>query len=80
MRKITMLETRKGSPDGVNVNTYEAGASYALPESLAATFVSIGAAEDAKESKPAPAPENKSEGPAPENAAEDQAPRRGRRK
>lgn len=37
--KIKMLETKKGSPDGINVKTYIAGQVYEIPASLANVFV-----------------------------------------
>lgn len=37
--KIRMLQTQKGSPDGIQVNEYEQGKKYDLPESLAEVFL-----------------------------------------
>ena len=37
--KIVMTETKKGSPDGLKVNTYEKGKTYEIPEELAKVFV-----------------------------------------
>lgn len=38
-RLIEMLKTSRGSPNGVIVNTYEAGEVYDLPIDLAVVFV-----------------------------------------
>jgi len=37
--EVKMKETKKGSPDGVRVSTYEKGKTYTLPISLARVFV-----------------------------------------
>jgi hypothetical protein len=37
--KIKMLKKTQGSPDGIQVNVYEAGMEYDLPDRLANTFV-----------------------------------------
>lgn len=45
-RKIRMLVTHRGSPDGINVNEYQAGQKYDLPERLAQIFLDAGYAEE----------------------------------
>ena len=47
--RIKMLRTQPGSPDGVEVNVYEAGESYELPDDLAAVFLREDWAEAASE-------------------------------
>ena len=37
--KVRMLKTMKGSPDGIQVNEYEVGRKYDLPESLGKVFL-----------------------------------------
>lgn len=37
--KIKMLKTKKGSPDGITVNTYFEGQDYDMPNSLADVFI-----------------------------------------
>lgn len=39
MIKVKMTETRLGSPDGIQVNTYESGRVYDLPTDLAEVFL-----------------------------------------
>ena len=58
--RVTMKESRRSAPDGVNVVFLDAGESYELPDELAASYLErgIAAAESAKvevveESKPA---------------------------
>lgn len=46
--RVRMDRTRRGSPDGVSVFTYEVGGSYELPASLAESFIGSG---DAREDK-----------------------------
>lgn len=43
-----MISTRKGSPDGIQVNTYEMGKVYDLPSSLANVFLNEGWAKEEK--------------------------------
>lgn len=38
-RAVEMLQTSRGSPNGVIVSTYEAGAVYDIPLDLAVVFV-----------------------------------------
>lgn len=45
--KITMLETAPGSPDGVQVNDYDEGETYDVPQDLADTFIRYGLANAA---------------------------------
>ena len=45
MPKVLMLETAKGSPDGITVNTYEKGEQYDLPDDLISCFVDSGCIE-----------------------------------
>jgi hypothetical protein len=42
--RITMKETRFGSPDGSKVNEYEAGKAYDVPPDLANDFIAAGVA------------------------------------
>lgn len=58
--KIRMKETKKGSPDGVQVFDYKKGRTYDLPDRLADAFVRAGWAVATKPSKP---PETKVEEP-----------------
>jgi len=39
--KIKMLKKTQGSPNGIQVNVYEVGEIYDLPDGLANTFVKI---------------------------------------
>lgn len=48
MRKIRMIRTTKGSPDGVQVFQYVAGQVYLVPPDLADLFVREGWAEEDK--------------------------------
>lgn len=50
--RITMTETRPGSPDGTRKQTYQAGESYDLPESLATSFVNAGWASAGERKRP----------------------------
>lgn len=50
---VKMLETRKGSPDGIHVFEYEGGKECDLPESQADRFVKRGWAKRIKEKKEA---------------------------
>jgi len=43
--KIKMTKTTDGSPDGININTYEKGKKYDIPESLAENFLGQDAAK-----------------------------------
>ena len=54
LRRVRMLETRKGSPDGIRTVLYEAGALYALPEALAGPWIAKGIAEEEKSLERAP--------------------------
>jgi hypothetical protein len=65
--QIKMLETAQGSPDGVQVNTYEAGETYDVPEILADAFTGDGVAESAEDAKPKRGRASKDQGAAPEN-------------
>lgn len=49
MRKMKMLATRLGSPDGARVQNYVEGESYPMPESLAEAFERAGLAVEVKE-------------------------------
>jgi hypothetical protein len=50
MVRVRMLRTMNGSPDGIQVNTYEAGQVYdKVPQSLADVFLREGAAEEDKQ-------------------------------
>lgn len=48
MRRIRMVQTRYGSPDGIQVLQYQAGQVYSIPDSLANIFLSEGWAEEDK--------------------------------
>lgn len=69
--RIKMRSTRLGSPDGVQVNSYEKGETYRLPDELGLVFLREGWAERAKfrAKAKAKAPANKNAGAAPENKA-----------
>jgi len=45
MVKVKMLRTAKGSPDGIQINVYEEGKVYNIPDDLAKCFFDIGACE-----------------------------------
>lgn len=65
---IRMTESIKGSPDGIAVNTYEAGQSYEVPTSLATVFLEQGWGKESKPKKKKPAERRtKNLGAAPEN-------------
>lgn len=49
--KVKMIKTMKGSPDGIQVNEYEAGKEYDLPEGLANNFLGQDVAKKNKEKK-----------------------------
>lgn len=63
--RIKMLTTQRGSPDGVQVNTYEADETYEVPDGLGGVFVREGWAEEV--AAPVPEPEAKDAGAPPEN-------------
>ena len=47
MQRIRMLQTKFGSPDGIQVYQYQAGQLYTVPDELANIFLSQGwAVED----------------------------------
>ncbi len=48
MRRIRMIQTRYGSPDGIQVLQYQAGQIYSVPDDLANVFLSQGWAEEDK--------------------------------
>lgn len=52
--KIRMLIDQKGSPDGIQVNEYEAGKKYDLPANLAQVFLDNNWAEEDKAFDSAP--------------------------
>jgi len=58
---IRMLQTTRGSPDGIQVFEYRAGEKYDLPDDLAGVFLREGWAEEDKElvleTKAGPQPE-----------------------
>jgi len=60
--RVQMRGTHRGSPDGINVESYEEGKSYDLPSDLAEVFVREGWAV-AVEAPPAPAPKTEPETP-----------------
>lgn len=56
---VKMLETARGSPDGIHVNLYQAGLIYDLPDDLAHSFVhlmGVAVAADRFETPEHPAP------------------------
>ena len=69
--KVRMLVTHDGSPDGININEYQAGQKYDLPERLARIFLDAGWAEEDKvetievknESKTNPSPRTRTRKP-----------------
>lgn len=44
--QIKMLETKQASPNGVDINLYEKGRTYDLPDKLAADLILVGWAEE----------------------------------
>ena len=50
--KVRMKETKKGSPDGVQVFDYKKGRTYDLPDRLSEAFVRAGWASLVKPQKP----------------------------
>lgn len=54
LRRVRMLETRKGSPDGIRTVLYEAGRVYSIPEALAGPWIAKGIAEEEKSLERAP--------------------------
>lgn len=44
--KIKMIENKRGSHDGVTVNTYIEGIEYNIKESLASVFVKLNVAKE----------------------------------
>ena len=70
--RIRMLETSEGSPDGIRVETFYAGKTYEVDQSLGACFLDDGKAErlekkphdsEERETKPEGPQETKPEGP-----------------
>ena len=58
--KIRMMRTEKGSPNGIDVITYQRGREYILPDDLANTLINLKAAILSVETKmEAIAPYNK---------------------
>lgn len=57
--KVQMLVSKKGSPDGIRVFSYEAGKEYDLPDHLANVFITEGWAEKIIEREPVPQYETK---------------------
>ena len=53
--KVRMNRTAMGAPDSVTEREYKAGEVYDVPESLAHSFFSDGAADPAEAHDPAPA-------------------------
>lgn len=88
-KNIIMKKTQQGSENGIAVNTYEAGTSYNMEESLASVFIDQGWAveaeetpadpPDADETKGEPGPSNATE-PGPENTGEKRTSKKSRRK
>jgi hypothetical protein len=48
MKRIRMIQTRFGSPDGIQVFQYRAGQVYSIPDDLANIFLAQGWAEEDK--------------------------------
>jgi len=48
VKRIRMIQTRHGSPDGIQVFQYQAGQVYTVPDDLANIFLSQGWAEEDK--------------------------------
>lgn len=69
MPKVRMLETKPGSPDGMNMVTYKQGEVYTLPDDLYRCFNDMGIIERVNE-KPVSTPENKAIKGAPENKSQ----------
>jgi hypothetical protein len=67
--KVKMLKTEKGSVDGIQVQVFEKGTEYDIPEKLAKIFVGINAAEFCKDEVAIIALEAKDAKQAPENKA-----------
>jgi hypothetical protein len=67
---VKMLETKLGSPDGIQVNEYKKGEEYDLPSSLAQVFLDEGWAEEVKESKKPGPEQNKVDSGPNENKSE----------
>ena len=60
--KLTMIETRTGSEDGIHINTYFAGQTYEFGADLGSVFAREGWAREPQivpETKPATIPEKK---------------------
>ena len=47
--KIRMLITQDSSPDGIRIETYEAGKKYDFPDARALAFIAKGWAEEDKD-------------------------------
>ena len=72
MPRIEVTESHPASPDGIQVNDYEAGQAYDMPHNLAERFKALGWGKDAnggaktvapEKHNPLPAPKNKVAGP-----------------
>lgn len=48
MKRIRMIQTKHGSPDGIQVFQYQAGQVYTIPDELANVFLAQGWAEEEK--------------------------------
>lgn len=70
MPRVKMLETKKGSPNGIQVNVYVAGREYLLPDSLTDIFIDMGVAELILHNRV----QSKSESAAPQNKAINEIP------
>lgn len=66
--RVHITETKKGSPDGIEVREYQAGESYEMPDSLGAVFIQEGwgkpdkALPGPEETKPLKGPKEKKRG------------------
>jgi hypothetical protein len=69
---VNMLETKLGSPDGIQVNEYKKGEEYNLPSSLARVFLDEKWAKEVKETKKPGPDETKVDGPSEEKEEADE--------
>jgi len=65
--RIKMRSTRLGSPDGIQVNSYQAGETYEVPDQLGQVFLDEGWAARPQAKAKTKAPANKNAGAAPRN-------------
>jgi hypothetical protein len=70
--KVIMLETRQGSPDGIEVNTYFKDESYDIVDSLYKVFKKLGWCKDFVEVKTFEEPIQEKKIEVPENKMADE--------